>query len=181
MNPLLPVILLLVNWSIDSTDPEVRQTVSQLFILVHVALLAVVIYLFVRIWLRNDTRALQVKTAHSNELQQMTVAGYDFYEWRSLFFTKLLLVVAVGHFVASRWGTPFPLLLQCTTNPFTVWRSPLFQLHVLGRQEEGKLLRPWKEESTLPEWLQRGWRQFGADEEAAAAGSPTPRNRRRKS
>ncbi|RNF23772.1 uncharacterized protein Tco025E_02732 [Trypanosoma conorhini] len=180
MNLLFPIALLLVNWSIDSTDPEVRQAITYLFILVHVILFAVAIYLFGRILVRNDTRALQVTDSYSNEVQQMTVADYDFSKWRALFFMKLLLPLVVGQFVASRWETPFPLLLQCAMNPVTMFRSPLFQLHVLERREEGDFVRPWKEESAVPAWLQQMWDTFQANESATNSGSPTLKNKRRR-
>ncbi|RNF00891.1 hypothetical protein TraAM80_07357 [Trypanosoma rangeli] len=181
MNLLVPVALLLVNWSIDTTDPEVRQFVSYLFVLVHAILFAVAIYLFVCIWVRNDTRMLQLRDTPLNEVQQMTVADYDFSKWRVLFFTKLLLPVAVGYFVASRWGTTFPLLLQCAVNPSMLCRFPLFKIHVLGRREEGDLVRPWKDESVVPEWLQQMWDTYQTNEAATAStsGSASSRNKRR--
>ncbi|ESL06772.1 hypothetical protein TRSC58_05550 [Trypanosoma rangeli SC58] len=122
---------------------------------------------------------LQFRDTSLNEVQKMTVADYDFSKWRFLFFTKLLLPVVVGYFVASRWGTTFPLLIQCAINPAMLCRFPLFQIHVLSRREEGDLVRPWKEESVVPEWMQQMWDTYQANEAATASGSPTSRNKRR--
>ncbi|KEG10499.1 hypothetical protein DQ04_03641060 [Trypanosoma grayi] len=181
MNLLTPFALLIVNWSLDFTDPEVQRIISYIFYLVHGVVFIVMGILFFRIWVSDDTRVVHAKDSYTNEMEKMTTWEYDSSRWRTLFFSKLLLPVAVGLFVASRWNTPFPLLLQCISNPNTVYRFPLFQLHLLHKPEEGKLVRPWKEESVMPEWMQQIWQQSQPSEETPAPGSPAHKNKKRKS
>ncbi|KAH9593090.1 SRP-independent targeting protein 3 [Trypanosoma melophagium] len=111
----------------------------------------------------------------------MTVMDYDFSRWRDLFFKQLLLPMVVGFFVAYRWSTPFPLLLQTLNNPSTLCRSPLFQLHVQHWPEEGSLQRPWKENSVVPAWMQKMWQESQAEgETAAGSGTANTKGKRRK-
>ncbi|ORC91533.1 uncharacterized protein TM35_000051290 [Trypanosoma theileri] len=110
----------------------------------------------------------------------MTVMDYDFSKWRELFFKQLLLPMVVGFFVAWRWSTPFPLLLQSLNNPSTLCRAPLTQVHLLHRAAEGSLQRPWQEDSVVPEWLQKIWQQSQPEEETVS-GAPNTKGKRRKS
>lgn len=157
MNIFFSFVILIISWSIDSTDPGVQRLIQFLFIGVHVIIVGVFVFLFYRIWEKGDKRVVESRDSYTREIKKERVWGYDSGKLRELAFTRIMMPAAIGYFVANRFGLPFPLLLQCMQNPVAVYYSKLFQLYVLHREETGELVRPWADEGVVPDWVKDLW------------------------
>lgn len=166
MNILLPFTILILSWSIDTTDPAVQSTITYIFAAVHSLAFALFIYIFVCIWRRGDPTLIEVKEPYTNERTIQKYWEYDCSRLRDLFFSKVGLSTGISIFVATRFGIPFPLLLQCLNNPKAIYDSELFQIYVLGRPEENELARPWKDHTMVPEWIGKIWSMGEKDSES---------------
>ncbi|KAG5495165.1 hypothetical protein JKF63_02219 [Porcisia hertigi] len=159
MNILLPLTILVVNWSLDTTDPDVQSRIFLFFALVHIAIVFMAIYLFCSIWRSDDHTLIRVKDPYTDEEGIQRHWEYDLGKLRELIVTKIGLSAALSAFLASRYGIPFPLLLQSLNNPKALYQSELFRVYVGGERAEGELQRPWKEASMVPEWAKLFWSQ----------------------
>lgn len=165
MNILMPLTILLVSWSIDSTDPEIQQRIFYIFCAVHVAIVFMGVYIFVRIWQVGDNTLIRVKDAYTSEESIQRYWEYDLGNLRDLLVTKIGISAALSAFLASRYGIPFPLLLQSLNNPKAVYQSELFRIYVKGEKAEGELQRPWTEAGMMPEWVKSLWAEGEKDSE----------------
>ncbi|KPI89498.1 hypothetical protein ABL78_1374 [Leptomonas seymouri] len=188
MNVLVPLTILLLSWSIDSTDPDIQKRIFYVFCAVHIAIAFVGIYLFIRIWQTGDRTLIRVKDAYTNEESVQKHWEYDLMKLRDLLVTKTAISAAISGFLAVRYGMPFPLLLQSLNNPKALYQSELFRIYVRGEKAEGELQRPWTEAGVLPEWAKSLWAQSERDSEkllssgsgTTAAASPNRASRKRK-
>lgn len=188
MNVLVPLTILLLSWSMDSTDPEIQKRIFYIFCAVHIAIVFMGIFLFVKIWQAGDNTLIRVKDAYSGEESIQKHWEYDLGKLRDLLVNKTGMSAAISAFVASRYGIPFPLLLQSLNNPKAIYQSELFRVYVMGEKAEGDLQRPWPESGVLPAWAKDLWSQGERDSEkmlagngsAAAAASPNKAARKRK-
>lgn len=191
MNILVPLTILLLSWSIDSTDPEIQQRIFYIFCAVHIAIVFFGIYLFIRIWQTDDKTLIRVKDSYTNEESIQKHWEYDLGKLRDLLVTKTGMSAAISAFLAARYGIPFPLLLQSLNNPKAIYQSELFRIYVKGEKAEGELQRPWAESGVLPDWAKSLWTQGEKDSEkflatgggataapAAAAGAKASRKRK---
>ncbi|KPA81132.1 hypothetical protein ABB37_04480 [Leptomonas pyrrhocoris] len=187
MNILVPLTILLVSWSIDSTDPEVQKRIFYIFCAVHIVIVFVGVYIFIRIWQTGDKTLIRVKDAYTNEESIQQHWEYDLGKLRDLLVTKTGMSAAISAFLASRYGIPFPLLLQSLNNPKALYQSELFRIYVKGEKAEGELQRPWAESGMLPDWAKSIWTQGEKDSEkflstggSSAAASSSKASRKRK-
>lgn len=191
MNILVPLTILLLSWSIDSTDPETQKFIFYIFCAVHIAIVFMGIYLFIQIWQTGDNTLIRVKDAYTSEESIQKHWEYDLGKLRDLLVTKTGMSAALSAFLAARYGIPFPLLLQSLNNPKAIYQSELFRVYVKGEKAEGELQRPWPESGVLPDWAKDLWSQGEKDSEkflanggstaaATAAASPAKSSRKRK-
>ncbi|KAK7202041.1 Phosphate transport (Pho88) [Novymonas esmeraldas] len=171
MNILFPLTILLVSWSLDSTDPDAQKRIFFAFVAVHAAIVLVAVYLFFAIWRRADNTLVRVKDAYTGEEGIEKHWEYDLGKLRDLTVTKIGLSAAISAFAASRYGIPFPLLMQSINNPKALFQSELCRVYLRGEKPEGELQRPWKEASMIPEWAKSLWAQGEKDSEKLLAGS----------
>lgn len=171
MNILVPLTILIVSWSLDSTDPAIQKRIFFIFVAVHVAIVLMAVYLFFAIWRRADNTLIRVKDRYTGDESIQKHWEYDLGKLRDLTVTKIGLSAAVSSFVASRYGIPFPLLLQSLNNPKAFYNSELFRVYVRGEKAEGELQRPWKDSSMVPEWAKDLWSQGEKDSEKLVSGS----------
>lgn len=163
MNFLVTLTILILSWSIDSTDPDVQKTIVYVFLAIHAALFGMMVWLCIHVWRRHDERTVKVTDPYTKEVEVKTYWEYDSTKVRDLFFTKIGISAAVSLFVAYRFTVPFPLVLHCYNNPRALYDSEVFQIYILKKKDEGQLARPWKETGVLPEWMQQLWDQGGKD------------------
>lgn len=162
MNPLLPLLMMLINWSVDATDPATQSNILTLFIAVHAALILVVVFLFLRVYLQPTPESL-TKTVSvpliqgGTEMEVITVQAYDLRKLRELGLTKILLPLGITIFIFNKWQIILPMLFQSMNNPMQLYGSELFQIHVMGKSPKDKpeLVRPWTEAAAMPEWLSK--------------------------
>lgn len=173
MNILIPLTILILSWSIDTTDPVVQQRIFYGFWCVHGSILLLAAYIFFCIWRRADQTLVRVKDLYSGEVTVEKAWEYDLGKLRELVMTKIGISAAISSLIATRYSMPFPLLLQSLNNPKAVYYSELFQIYVLGRREEGSLVRPWTESSMVPEWMSNMWAQ-GEKDAAKITGTARP-------
>jgi hypothetical protein len=188
MNILVPLTILLLSWSIDSSDPEVQNRIFYIFCAVHIAIVFMGIYVFARVWQTNDKTLIRVKDAYTGDESIQKHWEYDVGKLRDLLVTKIGMSAAISAFLAARYGIPFPLLLQSLNNPKAVYQSELFRIYVKGEKAEGELQRPWAESGVLPDWAKSLWTQGEKDSEkflstgggATALAAPSRASRKRK-
>ncbi|EPY31403.1 hypothetical protein STCU_03473 [Strigomonas culicis] len=163
MNFLLFFTILILSWSLDSTDPDVQRIIYYCFYVTHFVLLVAVLYVFMRIWQVGSVAVVKFKDPYTDEEQTKTAWEYDVMKLRELLMTKIGMAAGVGLFAAGRFHIVFPLLMQCLYNPRMLYDSELFKIYVLGQPAEGSLLRPWKETTYVPEWVKSSWAQSAKD------------------
>ncbi|KAG5469475.1 hypothetical protein LSCM1_02696 [Leishmania martiniquensis] len=171
MNPLVPLTVLVVSWSLDSTDPDVQARILLLFMAVHVAIAFTAVYIFFEIWRSADNTLIRVKDPYTGVENIQRHWEYDLRKLRELMVTKIGLPAAFSALLASRYGIAFPLLLQSLNNPRAVYQSELFRVYLKGERAEGELQRPWREANMVPEWARVLWRQGETDSDKLVAGS----------
>ncbi|KAH6594986.1 hypothetical protein BASA50_004765 [Batrachochytrium salamandrivorans] len=105
--------------------------------------------LYFRIRAKKDTTALiynETKNPFAPsdvKVIQTTVGEYD-QEQVKTFFTQALTAVAVLAFMHFKWGYLRPLFIQSIMSLWTLYCSPLVQIHYLGKPTVGELSRPFK-------------------------------------
>jgi len=183
MNPLIPFTILILSWSIDTTDPDVRKAITLTFLVIHALAAGVLIYVSIAIWRHGEATIIKVKDYYSDQMEAKQQWEYDASKMRELFLMKVGMAAGVSFLAATRFGIPFPLLLQCLNNPKAIYDSELFQIYVLKKPAVGELERPWREASVLPEWARNAWAQGEKESEAfmdRQTNSSTTRAKRQK-
>ncbi|KAJ1958066.1 phosphate transporter (Pho88) [Linderina pennispora] len=98
---------------------------------------------------KNDTTALEyddTAAGSSGQRIETTNVKYDLQEVAKLQKSSLFTVVIVL-FMHFKFGYIQPLILQSILPLFNFVKSPLFQVHVLGKPATDSLARPWVPES----------------------------------
>ncbi|KAG5469820.1 hypothetical protein CUR178_01960 [Leishmania enriettii] len=171
MNILLPLTMLILSWSLDSTDPDIQRRLLLIFTAAHIAIVFTATYLFFEIWRCADNTLIRVKDPYTDAESIQKHWEYDLGKLRELTVTKIGLPAAFSVLLASLYGISFPLLLQSLNNPRAVYQSELFRVYVKGEKAEGELQRPWKEANMVPEWAKTLWSQGEKDSDKLVAGS----------
>ena len=154
MNMIMPVIMILINWSIDATDPTNQENVLYIFIGVHALMFVVGAVLFFKIAQSNEKgTVLAPVTPGSSETEELSVSDYDTKKLREMFLTKVFIPLIITYFIFKKWNILLPLLFQSFNNPMMLFKSELVQIHLLGKPAKFELARPWTEPSPMPEWL----------------------------
>jgi hypothetical protein len=172
MNTFLPMIMLLVNWTVDTNDPENQSIIFKIFVAVHALLVVALGYLATRILFGAKQEGNVVVPVQSydpkdkGKTESVSIADYDTRKLRELCLQKILMPLGITMFIFSKWGTVLPLLFQCVNNPQAVYKHELFQIYVLGKEPKFELARPWTEPNPMPDWLQKF---TGGGDDAAAA------------
>ncbi|CAJ1033634.1 Phosphate transport (Pho88), putative [Leishmania lindenbergi] len=171
MNLFLHLTVLIVSWSLDSTDPDIQHRIYFTFVVVHVAIAFTAIYIFFSIWRCDDDTLIRVKDPYTDKESIQKHWEYDLGKLRDLTVSSIGLPAVLSAFLASTYGIFFPLLLQSLNNPKALYQSELFRLHVKGEKAERDLLRPWKESNVIPEWAKALWNRSEKSSEKLLTGS----------
>lgn len=158
MNPLFPLLMMFLAWSLDTTDPQIQKYILTTFVVVHIAVFAMLAFMFYRIWFgkqKEGTVVVPVDPQDKKNTETISFRVYDARKLRELTVSKILIPLGVIMFIYSRWGTILPLMFQCLNNPTQVYASELFKIHVLGKAASYELGRPWPEPNPMPAWLQK--------------------------
>lgn len=166
MNILIPFTILILSWSMDNTDPRTQHVITYIFTIVHGLAFISFIYMSYLVYYKGESTPLQVKDPYTGEVETKKSYEYDASKLRELFFTKITFSAGISLFLATRYGLPFPLLLQCLNNPKSIYDSEVFKIYVLGEKAEGPLQRPWPETGMVPEWVKGIWAQGAEDSQA---------------
>ena len=143
MNPLLPLLMMLVSWSIDQTDPAVQWNVVAAFSAIHAILIVGVIAIGAKIYLNPNQSIVSVPLVQGGkEMEQITFSQYDMRKLRELGFTKILMPVLITLFIFNKWGVLLPLLFQSLNNPMQFYGSELFQIDLMGQPAKDAMARP---------------------------------------
>jgi len=111
------------------------------------------------------------------EEKTMTFREYDLEQLqKKVFGAGMSLMISCG--IHYKWGNATPLLLQCVMIPVNAVQDPLFKLHVLGANPEGKLKRPFPTPPNAMEELMNGG--GGGGDDASAKDVEKKRNRSKK-
>ena len=176
---LMTIFMIVVLRTVDMTKIETLHRIYLVYVTVHGLLALALIDLYFRILRRADHTKLCYKEPKSlgSGLQpqegdgntETTHMNYDLAKWRELAFSRLFLGVLILCFVHYKWGVVPPLLYQCVHHPMTLYNSPIFQIHTLGKRAYDNLQRPFAEPNALLRMTQ------GAEENA----KPSRAERRR--
>lgn len=155
----LPIISMLLMWSLDTTDPNVASTAAVSFFVVHVVLIAVIAFIFFRISSANNNsplvafeRPTGLLSSEAGPSYNTTVRAYDLAKWAEFLSTKLVLPVVIVGVMWYRYNLVLPLIIQCFHNPKQLYSEQIFQIFVLGKLPVGELSRPWPHPQPLG-WL----------------------------
>ncbi len=146
--------MILINWSIDSTDPTIQQNVQLLFFGVIVLIVAVAAVIFHRIGQRKDNGTVMVPVeTGSTKLEPVSFAVYDLRKLRELLLSKVIIPGIITYLIFLKWQVLVALIFQSINNPIMVFNSELFQIYILGKPATLERARPWAEPAAMPEWL----------------------------
>eukprot|EP00796_Vickermania_ingenoplastis_P011920 gene11920-8201_t len=176
MNLLLPLTIFIVQWSIDSKDPQNQFNIMLVFLGVHVLLLLLALVAAARILIRRDSTPVTYEEQFSNgNMITQTCWRYDLGCLFELLLYKIAMPAGVSVFMGRKYGLFFPLLIQCWSNPKAVYSNELVQIYILGREPVGTLQRPWKQNNVVPDWLSKMWAESEEEvsKKAAAEGTKT--------
>jgi hypothetical protein len=120
------------------------------FGIVQALILLVNVAIYFKINKANNQKKIKVpvqpswgQQAEGNTEQIMTIKDYDFGEWKKGLLQNLF-VAGLLIFLHVKWAVYAPLFIQSVSMPMTIYDTPLFKLHILGRPDEGDLQRPFK-------------------------------------
>src|SRR5689334_783049 len=100
MNPYIPMLMMLINWSIDTTDPTVVSNIYNCFVAVHALILVVAAFLWFKVLRSDDVGVLTVPVAAgSSTTEQLTVAQYDSRKLRELCLSKIFMPLGITMFI----------------------------------------------------------------------------------
>ncbi|KAJ1949399.1 hypothetical protein FBU59_001161 [Linderina macrospora] len=130
-------------------NPEYALYIRSMYAIGTIALLGMTFMVKQKITQKNDTTALEydnTATGSSGERVVTTIVKYDLQEVAKL-QKSTMFTLAIVLFMHFKFGYIQPLILQSILPLFNFVKSPLFQVHVMGRQAVDSLARPWVPES----------------------------------
>lgn len=168
----------LIVKSLDTSDPQLVFNLQAGFLVVHTALLAVLLFIRIRIFLNPNTQAISVREDEDQpkffpvpaeeeakakrNLVSMSITAYDVKHWTNYFLLRFCVPVLIMAFVAYKWGAVVPLAIQSVHNPYQLYQHQLFKIHILGQPAKFELARPWVIDNTpgfLKAWADRAQQQ----------------------
>lgn len=144
---ILPVMYLMNQ--IDWTQPQNVLYARVLYGLAQACILGFCAYIFMLINKRKDQTMItvpqpaQLGTPAGPDVEQ-TVQDYDLLQLRK-YASQVLFGAAMVVFFHYKWGMIQPLFVQTVMTPMQLYRSPLFQIFVVG-QRGAIERRPFREE-----------------------------------
>ncbi|KAJ2705680.1 phosphate transporter (Pho88) [Coemansia spiralis] len=130
-------------------NPEYAPVIRAAYGIASATILALTFYIKTLIEKRNDTTALEYddpSPGSQNQRVVTTVAKYDVSEVAKL-QKSTLFTAAIVMFMHFKFGYIQPLILQSLLPILNLYKSPLFQVHILGKPATDSLKRPWIPES----------------------------------
>eukprot|EP00759_Apiculatamorpha_spiralis_P030979 PhF_6_TR32624/c0_g1_i1/m.48237 len=185
----LVAIMLLVVKGLDTSDPNVVETLYLLYAGVHTVLVLVLFDLYRRIRMKNDTTTFTYTETQpqmfgaggESKTEVTTVLDYDLSKFYELVGKRIGMGVIIFGFVHYKWGVVPPLIYQCLHNPMQLWESQLFQIYTMGQRASGDYSRPWQEVNPMLRMLQNKTEVFdkkAAKRSAKAAAKATATNKK---
>ncbi|KAJ2452609.1 phosphate transporter (Pho88) [Coemansia sp. RSA 2336] len=153
-------------------SPEYAPLIRGAYAVTTAIILGLTFYLKTQIQARNDTTALEYDDPTPGSQQGRvvtTVAKYDLAEIAKL-QKSTLFTAAIVVFMHFKFGYIQPLILQSLLPLLNLYKSPLFQIHVLGKPATDSLKRPWVPENPFAALTGAGNNNNSSN--AAAADSP---------
>ncbi|ORX71979.1 hypothetical protein DL89DRAFT_205610, partial [Linderina pennispora] len=126
-------------------NPEYALYIRSMYAIGTLVLLGMTFVIKQKITQKNDTTALEyddTATGSSGQRIETTNVKYDLQEVAKLQKSSLFTIVIVL-FMHFKFGYIQPLILQSILPLFNFVKSPLFQVHVLGKPATDSLARPW--------------------------------------
>ncbi|KAJ1796581.1 phosphate transporter (Pho88) [Coemansia sp. RSA 2399] len=126
-------------------DPEYMPLIRGVYGVATALMIALVFYLKSTITAKNDTTALEYDDPAPGSQGGRVVTTnvkHDISEIGKL-QKSTLLTVGIVIFMHFKFGYIQPLILQTLLPMLNMYKSPLFQIHILGRPATDDLKRPW--------------------------------------
>ncbi|KAJ1728867.1 phosphate transporter (Pho88) [Coemansia biformis] len=148
-------------------SPEYAPLIRAAYGITTAVILGLTFYIKGLIQKRNDTTALEYDDPSAGGQQGRivtTVSRYDIGEVAKLQKSSMF-TAAIVMFMHFKFGYIQPLILQSLLPILNLFKSPLFQIYILGKPATDSLKRPWVPENPFAALTGAGNR----DEPAAAA------------
>ncbi|KAJ2538337.1 phosphate transporter (Pho88) [Coemansia sp. RSA 1933] len=126
-------------------DPQYMPLIRGVYGVATALMLALTFYLKSTVTAKNDTTALEYDDpAPGNQGQRIVTTNvkHDVGEIGKL-QKSTLLTVGIVIFMHFKFGYIQPLILQTLLPMLNMYKSPLFQIHILGKPAVDDLKRPW--------------------------------------
>ncbi|KAJ2718121.1 phosphate transporter (Pho88) [Coemansia sp. Benny D115] len=130
-------------------SPEYAPVLRTIYATTTALIIAFTFYLKSLIQQKNDTTPLEYTDPAPGSQQariETTVAKYDLGELAKLQKSSLF-TAAIVTFMHFKFGYIQPLILQSILPLLSMYKSQLFQIHVLGKPATDSLKRPWAPEN----------------------------------
>ncbi|KAJ2756735.1 phosphate transporter (Pho88) [Coemansia aciculifera] len=131
-------------------DPEYAMLIRSTYAVATALMIAFTFYLKSLIQKKNDTTALEYNDpAPGNQGApriETTVCRYDLAEIAKLQKSSMFTIAIVA-FMHFKFGYIQPLILQTLLPMLNLYKSQLFQIHILGKPAVDSLKRPWTPEN----------------------------------
>lgn len=148
---LMPIVSIMVIRSLDTEDPFVQRNIYLAFGIVQTLVLVAGVFLYFRVRAGQDRTIVDVppqkvpfqSAEQAGPNRKMPACDYDLEQFNELYLKRILMTLVIVSFISYKWGHVIPLLFQCLHNPMQIIQSPLFKIHVLGKEAKGDLARPF--------------------------------------
>ncbi|KAJ1997530.1 phosphate transporter (Pho88), partial [Coemansia thaxteri] len=131
-------------------NPEYALPIRAAYGIATALMFALTFYIKSMIQKKNDTTALEYDNPSPGNQEaprvETTVCRYDLGEVAKLQKSSMFTIAIVA-FMHFKFGYIQPLILQTLLPALNMYKSPLFQVHILGKPAVDGLKRPWVPEN----------------------------------
>ncbi|KAJ1663615.1 phosphate transporter (Pho88) [Coemansia sp. RSA 1646] len=126
-------------------DPEYMPLIRSVYGIATALMIGLTFYMKSMVTKKNDTTALEYDDpAPGNQGERIVTTNvkHDISEIAKL-QKSTLMTVGIVVFMHFKFGYIQPLILQTLLPMLNMYKSPLFQIHILGKPATDDLKRPW--------------------------------------
>jgi len=155
----LPIGCIMLMSNIDTESEETMLMIRCFFASINVAIIGISVYLYLRI--HKMPEALDEKTKNKKiavitkkppafgpgstdapDVEMMTLQEHDVHHLMTASKTRAMQVAVICG-IHYKWGYAKPLVISTVIGLYQMYKTELFQIHILGSKVEGKLKRPF--------------------------------------
>eukprot|EP00758_Cryptobia_borreli_P018874 Tbor_TRINITY_DN7588_c0_g1::TRINITY_DN7588_c0_g1_i1::g.914::m.914 len=146
----VPLVTLGIAYKLDHNNPTVRFCSILLFTIGQTIVCAGLLMAYLSIKAKNETRIILVpsdrhpaQVGMAAAVTETTIYDYDIKILCETAIQKVGVPIIVMMIIYWKTGSLIPLILQGVNSPIIAYQWELIQIHLLGRQAVGALLRPF--------------------------------------